>query len=243
MSYPSTLPPTSQAPTSERPPRNPRRTLFAIGFAVVAIVITIGSIVLAAIAPSLNTTAAPTVPAGWSTIYDADLQPGEPQWPSTPSCVLESEGLHVTGGQDVGVLCPFGPSRRQALLDQGFMLTVSLAPGADVQSLEEALIVLGDSGELRLDQTGSGEICTPSCSTRLRDATITSLSAFAWHGEAGNTITLRWLGQGNQFELYTNGQQLTTVAFQFDSTNEILELGTPKNDEAIYTHMTLYTPS
>lgn len=241
MTYPSTLPPTYEAPRTEQSPSNPRRGVFALGFAVAAIVITLGSIFLATIAPSFNSTSAPTAPAGWSTVYDADLKPGEPEWPNTSVCALENQGLHVTGQNNIGIACAFQPSKQRDLLGNGFMLDLSLAPGANVASLEEAVIVLGDSGEVRIDQFGHVIACTPTCGSS--NATVTRESAFAWHGYAANTFTLRWLGSGNDLAVYTNGQQTLTAGFEFTGGSRLLLLGTPKQDEAIYTHMTLHSGS
>jgi hypothetical protein len=237
MTNPSTLqPPVYQAPSADQSPSNPRHGVFALGFAAAAVVVTVLSIFLATIAPSFNSSTAPTAPAGWSTVYDADLMPGETEWPNTSGCALENQGLHVTGQDNVGIACTFQPSRRQDLLGNGFLLNLSLAPGANVASLEEAVIVLGDSGEVRVDQFGHVAACTPTCS---RDSNSVTSSAFAWHGYAANTITLRWLGGGDDLEIYTNGQRTLAIAFEFGNGSRLLLLGTPKQDEAVYTHMTL----
>jgi hypothetical protein len=244
MISPSTLqsapPPPSSAPGADGQPPASRRSWFAIGFAVAAVLITAGAIALAALAPTLNSSSAPTAPSGWTQVYDAAPQPGDTVWATTSGCALESAGLHVTGRDNIGIACTFQPSKRQDLLGNGFMLTLGLAPGADVPTaLEEALIVLGDSGEVRIDQYGHVAICTPACGER--NANVTTVDAFAWHGYAANTITLRWLGPGNDLEVYTNGQRTLTAPFDVTSASRILALGTPKQDEAIYTHVTLYS--
>jgi hypothetical protein len=148
--------------------------------------------------------------------------------------------MHATGDEN-GALCDFVPTQRQNLLGSGFELTVALAPGAAVQSVEAAWIQLGVAGAVVVDQFGQMAVCAPLCGAAALNKT--SIDVFAWHGFAANTITLRWLGPGSQLQVYTNGQLALALAFSFESDRRDLQLGAPSDEEAIYTHMSLYSPA
>lgn len=219
-----------------------RTSPFAIIFGAVAVVVTLGAIVLAALAPSLETAAPPAVPSGWTQAYNADLNGSTTGFETGAGCAVTDKGLDVTADQSA-VTCTYQPSDQGSLLANGFQLRVTMAPASQIAGGQQPLIGLGDSAFVAVEQVDTATtfvICNVDCTA---GADPVQLGSDAWHGEGyyANTLTLFWGGTGQQLVVSANGQQVASVDFHFASGAQGLELGTLKHGEALYSHMTLDT--
>jgi hypothetical protein len=219
---------------------------FALIFGVLAVIVTLGTVALAAIAPSFNMANAPTVPSGWSQVYNADLSAGDTSWDVAHGCTFQNGGLDARPRSSPAI-CLFQPSRTTDYLGSGFLLQVTLEPSGQVAGNQVALFELGtdatNGGKLSVDQSGTFTICTDTCADPSASEPLPpqSTDTFAWHGVAANTITLRWLGPGTTLDIFANGQSVTSVKFDLTGSNDQLALGAVSGDEAIFTHVTLYS--
>jgi hypothetical protein len=225
-----------------------RRTWFAITFGAIATLLTVSAIVLAFVAPMFDTSTAPSIPENWSVVYDKAPNSSFDWANRNGGCLVDSAGLDATGSNVGSKYCTFIRSETNDLLSGGFLLNVQLAPGSQAPNrFESAEIRLGDTRRVIVDQSGNYAICGPSCSLNQQDPPVQGAS-FAFHG-AGytpNTITLRWLGPGSNLELYINGQLAATAPMDLvrsAANPPVLYLGATASDEAIFTHVTLYSAS
>lgn len=239
--YIPTMPPVNTvAPDASNAPGG-RGRVFAFIFGVVAILVTLGAIVLAVIAPMLS--AAPPAPGTWTKDFDADLNSQTSIVSTGPQCQLGANGLDVVGERNAPATCDVTLSG-SASLANGFLLTVRLAPDAQLSGAEQPYIWLGQSAFVAVEQVSTDStfaVCTAACGT---DATNEQdIGSDAWHNDNyhANTLTLYWPGSGQQLVVYANGQEVTSIAFAFDGTPS-LALGALERGEALYTHLTLYTP-
>jgi hypothetical protein len=233
--------PAPPASTTGASPKSGRG--FALLFAVLTVLVTAGTIALAAIAPSFNQANAPTLPSSWSQAYDSNLSTDDGSWGVASGCAFQHGGLDAvapSNGSGDATHCVFQPSRTHDYLSNGFLLQVTLDPAPAVTGNQVPLFVLGSGGGLSVDQSGTFLICTDTCTQTLQAETT---DTFAWHGVAANTVTLQWLGPGSELAIFANGQRVTSVKFDVGSESQALALGAAPGDEAIFTHVTLYSAS
>lgn len=234
-----TMPPVSTgAPDASNAPGG-RGRVFAFIFGVVAVLVTLGAIVLAVIAPMLSS--APPAPGTWTKVFDADLNSQSPVVSSGPACQLGANGLYVTGEQDHHTQCDVTLSNSLA---SGFLLTANLAPDTQINNgVEQPYIALGNSAVVAVEQLSTDSTivaCTQACGTDASNEQ--TVGSDAWHNDNfhANSLTLYWPGSGQQLVVYANGQQVTSIDFSLSGDG--LALGAVAQGEALYTHLTLYTP-
>jgi hypothetical protein len=225
----------------------PARRGFALIFGVVAVLVTAGALALAAYGQTTLSAGADAPPSGWGQVYNADLTASDSQWDTSQGCTFTSDGLEASAN----ATCAFVPSTSANPISQGFQLTVSVAPAAQVSGELAPFIQLGDQpGDqvyVGITQEGQYSICAVvSCSTlsEPREQGTTIL----WHGDAfvANTLTVRYepnvAGDTGRVTLFVNGQQAAQATATL-SRGATLALGTPTGGEAIFTHATLYSAS
>ncbi len=219
-----------------------RGRLFTLIFGVVAVSVTLTAILLAVIAPAFS--AAPPSPGTWTKVVDADFNTQTSDVSTGPGCSLSSSGLDVIGGQNHHTACEVITGASGALAN-GFLLTATLAPDAQITSgSEQPYISLGQSAVVAVEQSSTDSIiivCTHACDTDASNGQ--DVGSDAWHNDNyyANTLTLYWPGSGQHLVVYANGQQVASIAFAFEG-NTALTLGAVAQGEALYTHLTVYTP-
>lgn len=235
-----TMPPVNTgAPDASNAPGG-RGRVFAFVFGLIAVLVTLGAIVLAVIAPMLSS--APPAPGTWTKVVDADLNAQSPVVSSSPACQLDANGLYVTGEQDHHTQCDVTLSNSLA---NGFLLTVNLAPDAQITNgVEQPYIALGDSAVVAVEQPSTDSTvvaCTRECGTDASNEQ--DVGSDAWHNDNyhTNALTLYWPGSGQQLVVYANGQEVMSIDFSFEGSPG-LALGAVAKGEALYTHLTVYTP-
>jgi hypothetical protein len=206
--------------------------------AVVSVLVTLGAISLAGVAPFFATGAHPSGQSGWTRVYDRELTAASSEWDLPGGCQITAQGIDVVA-QGEQVLCTYKPSAETDYLGSGFQLDLTVAPAGAVAGTEQAFVVLGNQVLLLVDQSGSFEMCEGSCTSRSQSTA--SGSTITWHsgGFTPNIITLKSQGTGQPLEFYANGQLITSVPFSYESSQPTIQIGTDRGAEALFTHMTL----
>lgn len=235
-----TMPPLSTSAPDVSDATGDRGRVFVWVFGVVAVLVTLGAIVLAASAPMF--TSGPPAPGTWTKVVDGDLNAQSSVVSSSPACQLGDHGLDVTGEQDHHTQCDVTLS---SSLANGFLLTVNLAPDTQIANgVQQPYIALGDSAFVAVDQPSTDSTivaCTASCGNQ-ETTNEQDVASDAWHNDNfyANTLTLYWPGRGQQLVVYANGQEVLSIDFAPSGDN--LALGALAQGEALYTHLTVYTP-
>ena len=207
-------------------------------FGAVLALVTIVAIGLAVIAPQFGENAAGELPSGWAVVFDSDLSNASSDWKVGADCGFDRGGLFASSGDSP---CVYTPSSEADYISQGFRLDATLAPAAAVEKSQDAVVVAG-TAYFGIAQDGSFALADDnrSSDTEVRD------TAFNWHanGLTPNTIRLEWDGPGTPLVAYTNGFKVAEVEYSISpSSNHALEIGTTRDGQAIYTHMTLASAS
>lgn len=234
--YPAAPPPVS-APPSPRPARR----WFAAAFGLIAVLLTAGAVVLAALAPQLSQSNADVPPAGWSQVYDSNLRTADDMWDVTKGCGFTQDGLHA----GPGATCAFMPAGNPDLANNGFLLQITIAPSGSVQSEELPIIVVGTAANISIDPMGQYAICSTSpCS--LGSALDIQGATAAWHSDSfvENVVSVKYFPNTATLTVYVNGRQIASAAVSPGALSPLaLALATTSSAEALYTHATLYTGS
>jgi hypothetical protein len=94
---------------------------------------------------------------------------------------------------------------------------------------------------------GEYVICDEPCSSQAIGGSGTYDVGFtdAWHtdGFTPNIIALGYNADTKTLTLYANGQAIHSIPASLSSGQTTITLGTASSAEAVYTHMTLYSPS
>ena len=223
----------SQSPTPARSSGWP-----APVFGAVIALVTIVTIGLALIAPQLGENAAGDLPSGWAVVFDSDLSSGSSDWKVGADCGFDRGGLFANNGDSP---CVYTPSSEVDYITQGFRLDATLAPAAAVDKNQVAVVLAG-TAYFGVAQDGSFALADDN---RGSDEEVRD-TAFNWHanGLTSNTIRLEWDGPGTPLVAYTNGFKVAEVQYSISpSSNHTLEIGTTRDGQAIYTHMTLASAS
>jgi len=207
-------------------------------FGAVIALVTIVTIGLAVIAPQLGENAAGDLPSGWAVVFDSDLTNSSSDWNVSAACGFVPEGLFAASGDSP---CVYKPSSNTDYISQGFRLDATLAPAAAVEKSQVAVVVVG-TAYFGIAQDGSFALAdfNRSSDEEVRD------TAFNWHanGLTPNTIRLEWDGPGTPLVAYTNGFKVAEVEYSISpSSNHALQIGTTRDGQAIYTHMTFASAS
>jgi hypothetical protein len=150
----------------------------------------------------------------------------------------------VIGDQNHHTPCEVLTDQSDALAN-GFLLTATLAPDAQITSgSEQPYISLGQAAVVAVEQPSTDStiiVCTRACDTDASNGQ--DVGSDAWHDDNyyANTLTLYWPGSGQQLVVYANGQEVAAIDFAFEG-NTALTLGAITQGEALYTHLTVYTP-
>jgi hypothetical protein len=226
------------APTEIRPqsappaPASRRGGWFAPVFGLVIAIATVAAIGLAAIAPLLGEGAPSDLPSGWTTVFDTDLTATTTGWETGVGCSSGPEGLFVSEGR---TRCAYTPSQQTDYLSQGFRLDVTLAPAASVEQSQVPVLEVG-TATFGIGQDGSFILTTPG------NLSGVTGSAFNWHanGLTANTIRLEWDGPQTPLVAYTNGYKAVETLFSMSAAStHTLKLGSGRDAQALYTHVTL----
>jgi hypothetical protein len=207
-------------------------------FGAVIALVTIVTIGLALIAPKLGENAVGDLPSGWAVVFDSDLSSGSSDWKVGADCGFDRGGLFASNGDSP---CVYTPSSEVDYISQGFRLDATLAPAAAVEKSQVAVMLAG-TAYFGVAQDGSFALADDN---RGSDEEVRD-TAFNWHanGLTPNTIRLEWDGPGTPLVAYTNGYKVAEVQYSISpSSNHTLEIGTTRNGQAIYTHMTLASAS
>ena len=207
-------------------------------FGAVIALVTIVTIGLALIAPQLGENAAGDLPSGWAVVFDSDLSSGSSDWKVSVDCGFDRGGLFANSGDSP---CVYTPSSDADYISQGFRLDATLAPAAAVEKSQVAVMLAG-TAYFGVAQDGSFALAdfNRSSDEEVRD------TAFNWHanGLTPNTIRLEWDGPGTPLVAYTNGFKVAEVEYSISpSSNHALQIGTNRDGQAIYTHMTFASAS
>jgi hypothetical protein len=151
--------------------------------------------------------------------------------------------MHATSDQQ-NSHCAFVPGGRTDVLGSGFLLQITVAPSTQIAGVEQPVIWPGDTSLFAVESSGSSVdyvLCEDSCNS---SATTTQrIASDTWHveGFSSNIISLYWAGSGQPLTVSVNGQQVTSTSYAFNAGNGELWLGAPKQGEALFTHMNLYS--
>ncbi len=225
---------------------------YASIFAIVLVVVCLGALVLAALAPALTSQSQAAIPSNWGKVYDDVIRAGG-AWDTVDGCSAVSKGLDVQASNtDSGVLCDYTPSEHLDLLRHGFYIQAQVAPAARVAGDQLPAIVVGQNQDFSVDfdQEGNYRICAiASC---WKDSTVARKdSTVAWHSDdfVANTIGLLYVPYSDSdssvngmLTVFANGQAIARTA-AFVSFNSPLALGAAQGGEALFTHVTLYLAS
>ena len=207
-------------------------------FGAVIALVTIVTIGLAVIAPQFSENAAGDLPSGWVVVFDSDLSSASSDWKVGADCGFDRGGLFANSGDSP---CVYAPSSEADYISQGFRLDATLAPAAEVEKSQVAVVLAG-TARFGIAQDGSFALAD---NVRTSDDEVLD-TAFNWHanGLTANTIRLEWDGPGTPLVAYTNGFKVAQVEYSISpSSNHMLEIGTTRDGQAIYTHMTLASAS
>jgi len=209
---------------------------FGVMFGTVTALVTVVAIVLAVVvAPGQAAQVATTPPSGYTVVFNATPSDND-AWNSGNGCTFTSQGLDVTGGGD-GAACLFRPSALSDLTSQGFWLQATIAPAADVQSTEVAVVLIGDSEPIFFDMLGAYVVDCQVGSALCETGTTT-----AWHtnGLIANTITISYDAGSATLTIYANGQLVTTAPMT-QGAQPTLALGAGGDGDAVFTHASIYS--
>lgn len=223
-----------EGPAAEKP-RGPWPTRYAKAFGIVIIVLTGVAIALAAVAPLLAGASSPSLPKGWTTLYDGLPQPG--QWSNAAGCDYSGSGLLITGNAATEN-CLFLLSRNRDLVSSGFYVEATLGPAADVAQTEDGGILVGarsDALAAVVDQSGAYRLCTLPC---VSGAIYATGKTDAWHagGYTPNVIGLRYEADSHTATLYVNGQAVRSVTYTPPPSSEIA-LAASRDAQVLITHV------
>ncbi len=219
---------------------------YASIFAIVLVVVCLGALVLAALAPALAAQSQVAIPSNWGKVYDGVIRVGGP-WDTANGCSAVSKGLDVQASNtNSDVLCDYTPSEQLDLLRHGFYIQAQVAPAARVAGDQLPDIVVGQGQDLTLvafDQEGNYGIC--AITKCRKDSTV------AWHSDdfVANTIGMLYVPYSDSdssvsgtLTVFANGQAIARTAAAV-SSNSPLALGAAQGGEALFTHVTLYLAS
>jgi hypothetical protein len=232
--------PAEVRPPSSAPAPSPSRSSGwpAPVFGAVVALVTIVTIGLAVIAPQFGENAAGDLPSGWAVVFDSGLSNSSSNWMVGADCGFDRGGLFADSGDSP---CVYKPSSDTDYISQGFRLDATLAPAAAVEKSQVAVVLAG-TAYFGIAQDGTFALADDA---RTSDEEVRD-TAFNWHanGLTPNTIRLEWDGPGTPLVAYTNGFKVAEVEYSISpSSNHTLEIGTTRDGQAIYTHMTLASAS
>jgi hypothetical protein len=211
---------------------------FAPIFGVLIALATVAAIGLAAISPQLGESAASSLPNGWTVAFDTDFASATSDWRVTADCGFARGGLFASSGASP---CVYAPSANADYLSQGFRLDATLAPAAQVEQSQAAVVLVG-TAYFGITQDGAFALAD--------DATESGNevrgSSFNWHanGLTTNTIRLEWDGPGTPLVAYTNGYKVGETEYSLSpSSSHTLKVGAASDSQALFTRMTLASAS
>lgn len=256
-----TTEPTQASQSGQNTPQHGARTkrpgLYALIFGGIVAAVTLISIGLAAIAPSLEPNASTAVPSGWAKVYNGDLTQSVDGWDTQHGCSGSQSGLFVQGGDQNGVICQYQPSASSNITSKGFVITAAVAPVAQTSQVEIPIITIGNSQSVLVlfyaqDVTVQGQnfiagtyiICDATCNANASDALFIQGTTAAWHTDpyVANTITVRLDADGSTLTVYANGEQVATGTVNVDPNPQIA-IGADAGGQALFTHVTIYSGS
>ena len=209
----------------------------SIGLTLGFTAITLGAVLLAAVAPLLVVSRPSTNLVGWHTIYDG-LPHDDGTWVSqSAACEFVAIGLDIRGIASHGNGCVFEPSQNIDITSNGFTITLTLAPAGDVQGYEMAGLLFTSDTEMldiTVAQDGTYEFCAANWSLCLPGSTA------EWHEDPylGNVVTVGYDPNRGTVTLYVNGQTVSSRNVDL-GLHATIGLYTEANDEVILTHVVI----
>jgi hypothetical protein len=239
---PAPLPPTP----AERPLRPGRARIANALIAVGVVIVTLGAITVAALAPALTSSPASSPAAGLSQVYSAPLTSDDGQWNLSHGCFFGDGGLHATL-QRSNTLCDFSASAAPDLASTGFYLEAVVGPAAAVSGQQKPCIVIStgeDAITAAFDQQGGFGLVLPgatgaeACSI---GSALVGSGGYAWHtnGITPNRIGVRYDAPTGTLTVYANGLPIATRSIQLLRPIS-LSLGASADGEAVFTRFSLY---
>lgn len=237
---PTTMPQPSPAPATATPPQSSRPSRFGLVFGIVAAVLSVGSIVLAIVAPALTSAPKLHVPQGWKQVYNDNPGNTTALWDNARGCTFPAAGLNISSDSK----CGFTPANGVELTN-GVLIVAQLAPAADVPLSQDAGILLDDTVLVIISQQGDYMICRSTCERFANtDEPVITGSTVAWHADAfvPNELAVLYDSDQQTVSFYVNGQYVNQVSAGLSSTPTVA-LTTSTSGEALFTHVTIFAAS
>lgn len=229
----------------ERPVRPGRARIANVVLALVAMLATIGALALAAAAPTFATHPPTLSSSDYHLVYAGRLTDDASHWDVSQGCAFEQGGLHAAGGS-ADAVCTFRPSADGDLTSRGFSLTAQVGPARGVARAQEPFIALsGDAITyvLLLDQQGN-YVFESAADGDTDFRSVARGGTVAWHADDYelNTVSVQYAADAQQVTVYVNDQRVLTSLVSISGQFK-LELGAPKQAEAVFTRFSLSSRS